>query len=87
MAYPYNIEEFKPYLRPLSSMTDEERIEFSNYCCIENTPLPTDSSWVEFHKINECLNWLNKHHFNYRLPEYLYIKVTEENNPYNKEAH
>lgn len=59
-------EKVKPYLRPMSSMTKEEKTEFTNYCCVENTPLPTDSAWVELHKINECIDWLNSHHFDYR---------------------
>lgn len=56
----------KPYLRPMSSMTDEEREEWyrkSNvdYDC-EFKPEPTLS-------LDDChlsTDWLNEHHFDYR---------------------
>ena len=54
----YNIS---PYLRPMSSMTEEEEKEFKNYCKI-----------IGFYKDGEfaCTpdgyDWLNAHHFDYR---------------------
>ena len=59
----FPIETFKPYLRPMSSMTEEEEKEFINidenvesyggrgHCVI----LSTDTQ-----------DWLNAHHFDYR---------------------
>ncbi len=69
----YPIEEageilIKPYLRPMSSMTDEESEEFSN------TEIVGYSNY----------DWLNAHHFDYRglIEKGLAIEVTEDNNPY-----
>ena len=73
-AFYYNkIKSIKPYLRPLSSMTDEEYDELSK-CGI-----------LRF--IGESrkeVDWLNKYHFDYRelIERGLAIEVTEENNPY-----
>lgn len=57
---------FKPYLRPMSSMTDEEREDWYrqskvDYDC-EFKPEPTLS-------LENCplsVDWLNAHHFDYR---------------------
>lgn len=60
----------KPYLRPMSSMTDEERKEYEATC-----------DWYE---TLETYDWLNAHHFDYRglIEKGLAIEVTENNNPY-----
>lgn len=66
----YKISEIKPYLRPMSSMTEEERQEYGLVLCNELS-------------INQ-FDWLNAHHFDYRglIEKGLAIEVTEENNPY-----
>ena len=71
-----NLEKIKPYLREMSSMTKDERYEY-NTLCIKNGHQNTIKS----------INWLLKNHFdiNDLIPKGLAIKVTEENNPYNKE--
>ena len=68
---------FKPYLRPLSSMTEEEKKELKFMCDIGPETL-TDSSWVngEFglsiiykNKASirvDAFDWLNKKMFDYR---------------------
>lgn len=60
----------KPYLRPISSMTEEERQEYGLVLCDELS-------------INQY-DWLNAHHFDYRglIEKGLAIAVTEDNNPY-----
>ena len=91
-AFYYDeIKDIKPYLRPMSSMTEEEAIEYVN-CgnIIVNSPqnnylIPTPT----------CVDWLNSRHFDYRtiydedkkkymsmIEKGLAIAVTEENNPY-----
>ena len=67
------IENVKPYLRPLSSMTEEELKEFQEFRNI--TPL----DWLPL-----ALDWLLEHHFDFRglIPKGLAIEVTESNNPY-----
>lgn len=61
----------KPYLRSISSMTEEEENEYYN---IE----------FGFNIHSDRVDWLNAHHFDYRglIPKGLAIEVTEENNPY-----
>ena len=50
--YGVPIEAIKPYLRPMSSMTEEEEKEYLLF---------------SFSRTNtECLDWLNAHHFDYR---------------------
>ena len=65
------IEDIKPYLRPMSSMTDEEKREIYNWLA-EN-----DVDWFDFNKLrlDEILisfdsswlliNWLLEHHFDF----------------------
>jgi hypothetical protein len=44
------VDNIKPYLRPMSSMTDKEK---AYYFAIDEEPV-------------SCIDWLNKHHFDYR---------------------
>lgn len=71
----YTVEDIKPYLRPKSSMTEEEKEEYLK--------LGDIYYGIYFDSINS-IDWLNAHHFDYRrlIPKGLAIKVTEENNPY-----
>ena len=64
---------FKPYLRPLSSMTEEENKEYKN--CYQSDDTTTATLLVDFY---------NKKHLDYRglIEKGLAIAVTEENNPY-----
>ena len=48
-------ENFKPYLRPLSSMTEEEEKEYEN--CFQSDDTTAATLLVDFY---------NKHHFDYR---------------------
>ena len=53
------IEDIKPYLRPMSSMTEEERKHFEGMCRWgkwESGPIIT----------LEAADWLNENHFDYR---------------------
>lgn len=52
------IYDIKPYLRPLSSMTAEEKEDFG-------VPFTSDGL-VTLADIVECVDWLNKHQFDYR---------------------
>ena len=76
--------ELKPYLRPMSSMTEDEKKEFEDICTStakDRAHFVMEGS-IDSNYMLEKFDWLNAHHFNYRLPEHLYIKVTKENNPY-----
>lgn len=60
--WTFTYEEVKPYLRPLSSMTEEEKKEF---CKIEERmKFPCEYIKLTF-SVDE-LDWLNAHHFDYR---------------------
>lgn len=79
-AFYYNkIIDIKPYLRPLSSMTEEEHqdwIKYSkaDYDC-EFKPEPTFS----LEGCHLSIDWLNAHHFDYRglLEKGLAIEASE----------
>ena len=61
----FDCAEGKPYLRPMSSMTEEEIIEFNNIPSTKNyTIIKDDLPWdiVNYKQID----WINAHHFDYR---------------------
>ena len=64
----YDIDEVKPYLFPLSSMTEEQNIEYLNTCRGGNTYCPTSKTF----------DWFDKNHFDYRdlIPMGLAIDAT-----------
>ena len=69
----FDIDSVKSYLRPMSSMTEEERSEYYN--------VETNNSWE---RSSKRMDWLNEHHFDYRdlISRGLAIEVTDDNNPY-----
>lgn len=52
----------KPYLRPMSSMTEEEKIEYGDRCYFVLDCISTNQQYY----FNELYDWLNAHHFDYR---------------------
>ena len=74
------IESIKPFLRPMSSMTEEEYKEYSKLWDLQDK-FPTDAD-IRFK--TDMFDWLNAHHFDYRglIEKGLAIAVTEDNNPY-----
>ena len=75
-TFLYRLEHIKPYLFPLSSMTEEQKIE-----CFKGTDIELDEHneiWSTFPISNsdivltnldnwlKVINWLNKNHFDYR---------------------
>ena len=73
-------DDFKPYLRPISSMTEEEKRELFEIGCEGNIEHP-------YGLFFRCQDWLNSHHFDYRgliekglalkAPERMYDTKTE----------
>jgi len=59
---PYKIEQVKPYLRPMSSMTEEERKEYNEYL-FHGASIGLMSNTETAY---ELIDWLNAHHFDYR---------------------
>lgn len=68
------IEDIKPYLRRMDSMTEEETAEYTEL--FEGMPFCPDPVAL--------IDWLNAHHFDYNwlIDHDLAVEVTEENNPY-----
>lgn len=77
----FNIDSvpFKPYLRPMSSMTEEELKELNEkygniaYFFIQEPPYyhglqaqHSDIGSIEISEFSEIYDWLNAHHFDYR---------------------
>ena len=50
------IEPCKPYLFPLSSMTDKQQNEFLSTC----------NGYCDYYWTEETFDWFNKNHFDYR---------------------
>lgn len=69
-----DIEDVKPYLFPLSSMTEEQRFEYHNNCDIGLT----ECGDALYYDCAESIDWLNKNHFDYRslIPKGLAIDAT-----------
>lgn len=63
------VESVRPYLRPMSSMTEEEKEEYN---IIVDALFDTGISYLN--------DWLNSHHFDYRglIPKGLAIEATED---------
>ena len=56
-----NIEYVKPYLRPISSMTEEEKKWlYNNFDYVESFGVRC------YDKVPEYYDWFNEHHFDYR---------------------
>lgn len=51
------INNCRLYLRPMSSMTEEERAEYHSYC---------DNYYDIYFDTIASIDWLNAHHFDYR---------------------
>lgn len=88
-------KECKPYLRPMTSMTEEEKKELKklfdaeevtsdSICFFEGGTLEEYVSQVGYSFCAELIDWLNERHFDYRglIEKGLAIAITEENNPY-----
>lgn len=67
----------KPYLFPLSSMTEEQKVIYGDLCYAVIHSL----AWNMQAALNELVDWLNKNHFDYRglIPMGLGIDATELN--------
>ena len=79
---PFRFGEVLPYLRPMSSMTEEEKKEY-------HKTLFYSEAYDEANKINgkitfKTYDYLNSIHIDFRglIPKDLAIEVTEKNNPY-----
>jgi hypothetical protein len=60
--YGLSIEKIKPYLFPLSSMTEEQEEEYNSLCEVCTNDWGND---MYFNTI-DSIDWLNKNHFDFR---------------------
>ena len=63
-----SIWKVKPYLRPMSSMTEEEQHEYDELC-LDNLALPKVHLYypMRYYTMDYLhVDWLNAHHFDYR---------------------
>lgn len=69
----------KPYLRPMSSMTEEERGEFRKAGGVMSYS-PQHDTWAILAFFPEAYDWLNKNKFDYRglIPKGLALKASED---------
>lgn len=60
--------QLKPYLRPMSSMTEEEKKIYNSfiYHFEGNNLLNYEGYFVYVDELHELMDWLNAHHFDYR---------------------
>lgn len=71
--------DIKPYLRPMSSMTEKEKREFQSFYpgCFGDQWLDVENGEIEIFECSstitlylndnvEIIDWLNAHHFDYR---------------------
>ena len=66
-------EEIKPYLRPMSSMAEEEKKEFHHVASLKRNYLDDDIFYTHW----QMYDWLNKNHFDYRslIPKELALEA------------
>ena len=64
----FRIENSKPYLFPLSSMTEEQKQYLKNRFCYDWDGEPYDlwKCQIEIGDTDELIDWFNKNHFDYR---------------------
>lgn len=72
----FHIEEIKPYLRSMSSMTEEEKNDYLN--TFKKSIIGTDEEDGRVWTV-DSIDWLNAHHFDYRglIPMNLALEAPE----------
>lgn len=91
-SYVLSYDDFKPYLFPLSSMTEEQRKEFLSVADYERREEDcgrhTETYYYDmvghehmFYPNSEAIDYCNKNHFDYRdlIPKGLAIDATSKN--------
>ena len=64
---PLSIIDYKPYLRPMSSMTEEEKKEYGKVCDLDTEIIENHFTNGEpFPSLYNSQDWLDKNMFDYR---------------------
>ena len=71
--------EIKPYLRSMSSMTEEEKVQLSQYACIGED---LNGEFIDEVQRKDCaayIDWLLEHHFDFMglIPKGLAMEAKE----------
>ena len=68
-AFRYDRIEIRPYLRPMGSMTNEERKEYKSFIFTQYHEWDGHSTYTDYVEIDDVeryVTWLNKKGFDYR---------------------
>ena len=80
--YGVPVEFIKPYLRPMSSMTEEEKVEIQDLYHKNTQEVFKDPSEIRGYRFYDIsvVDWLNEHHFDYRglIPMGLALEAPED---------
>ena len=66
---PFRVDNIKPYLRPMSSMAEEEKKEFDDFCVIDvfvwegNVEIGYKN---QANIMSDGIDWLLEHHFDFK---------------------
>lgn len=66
LCFHLKIHEFKPYLRPMSSMTEDEKEKAKENGCIIYLDTSPEDKGIMIIASQKGFDWLNAHHFDYR---------------------
>ena len=81
------IDNVKPYLRSISSITEEEKTQMTHDCYVISLDFEQRTTdMVALWNTPRVIIWLLEHHFDFMdlIPKNLAIEITESNNPYKK---
>ena len=75
----FMLHQIKPYLRPMSGMTEEERKEFQAFHCVDGWHPEFYQAMCNLPNINNMINWLDKKMFDHRglIPKGLALEAPE----------
>lgn len=79
---PYHVSQVRPYLRSMSSMSEDEQKEFDNFCVIDEEAWKGSGIVGYINQsiiMTDGIDWLNSHHFDYRglIKKGLALEVSE----------
>ena len=74
-----NIENIKPYLRPMSSMTEEEKKRHDFYCGYKPYDENSGESYLTEYDMPDYMDFLLEHHLDFRglIPKGLALEAPE----------